>query len=201
MNVNGLYIDDEIIEFVYRHLDFKDKINFAKTTKDISYKYKNRVRCEIFNYINYDYKLFYECLNRFKYTLEEQSELIEKSLNITMVHNVKGKYVDLRFIFEVCYYLKKYHPKNNFYKNAYEKKNIANREYWREPPLLLHLLPTTGLDVLQLMIKDIYNSISFNRFETMLNIESKMILVPLKRDFKPILWKTNDEKWLYLIRE
>ena len=51
------------------------------------------------------------------------------------------------------------------------------------------------------MIKDIYNSISFDRYETVLNIEKKMILISLKRYFKPILWKTNEEQWIYLIRD
>ena len=56
-----------------------------------------------------------------------------------------------------------------------------------------------NIDTLSLMIKEICNSISFNRYETILNVEKKMILYSLKRNFKPILWKTNDPKWIYLV--
>ena len=53
--------------------------------------------------------------------------------------------------------------------------------------------------MLQLMIKVISKCISFNRFESIQNIEKEMILFSLKRNFNPILWKTREEKWTYLI--
>ena len=82
-----------------------------------------------------------------------------------------GTYGDLRFIFELCY---KY---EDIYKDA----------------------PLKERKLLSIMINEIYNSISFTRNETILNIEKKMILISLKRFFKPILWKTTEVKWVYLI--
>ena len=85
--------------------------------------------------------------------------------------NVSGKFCDLRFLFEVCYYLRK-----DYYEIIYEEGRFEGKE------------------ILLLMVKEIYNSISFNRFETILNVEKKMILYSLKRGFKPI-----DPQWIYLI--
>ena len=55
--------------------------------------------------------------------------------------------------------------------------------------------------ILQIMIKVICKCISFNRFETIQNIEKEMILFSLKRNFNPILWKTWEDKWTYLVLE
>ncbi len=176
MDVNDIYIDEGIINIFFNLLNFYDKMNFTKTNKSLFVLYKNRVRCGIFQYINHDYLLFHECLKRFKYTKEEQIMLMDKSLDVNAVLNVSGRFCDLRFIFELCYY-----SRNYFYKNIYKKGKMK------------------GKDILSLMVKEICNSISFNRYETILNVEKKMILYSLKRSFKPILWKTNEPQWIYLI--
>ena len=176
MELNNVYLDEEIINIFFDLLDFKSKINFTKINKVLFVLYKDKVRCGIFQYINHDYLLFHECLKRFKYTKKEQIILMDKSLDVNSVMNVSGQFCDLRFIFELCYY-----SRNYFYKNTYKKGKLK------------------GKDILSLMIKEICNSISFNRFETILNIEGKMILYSLKRSFKPILWKTNDPEWIYLV--
>ena len=179
MNVNRIYIDEEIINILFDLLDFNDKINFTKTNKESFFLYREKVRCEIFQYINYDYLLFHECLKRFKYTKKEQIKLMEESFNVVRLHSTGGCFCDLRFIFELCYY-----SNNHFFKNIYKKQ-----------------LQDIQGEILSLMIKEIISCISFNRFETILNIEKKMILLTLKRDFKPVLWKTNDVTWRYLISD
>ncbi len=176
MDVNSIYIHEDIINKIFGLLNFNDKINFTKTNKISFFLCKGKVRNEIFQYINHDYLLFHECLKRFKYTKEEEIMLMKKSLDVNTVFNVSGEFYDLRFIFELCYY-----SRNYFYKNIYKKCKMKN------------------IDTLSLMIKEICNSISFNRYETILNVEKKMILYSLKRNFKPILWKTNDPKWIYLV--
>ena len=182
MNVNGIYISEEIIDMVYSHLNFNDRINFTKTNKDIFHKYKDQVRCEIFNYINYDYLLFYECLRRFNYSNAEQIRLMTESLNLVKLQSLPGGALsDLRFIFEICYY-----SKNYLYKNIYKKT---------------YDVQTGEGDIFSLMIKEIIAWISFNRFETILNIEKSPILYSLKRDFKPILWQSNDTTWRHLIND
>ena len=179
MNTNNIYIGEEIIDIFYGLLSFNDRINFTKTNKEIFFLYKDKVRCEIFQYINHDYLLFHECLKRFNYTNAEQIRLMEESMNVMRLHSSRGYFCDLRFIFELCYYSKHY-----FFKNIY-KKQLQDHQG----------------EILSLMIKEIISCISFNRFESLLNIEKKMILYSLKRDFKPILWKTNDVTWRYLIND
>ena len=176
MELNNVYLDEEIINIFFDLLEFNDKINFTKINKASFFTYKDKVRCGIFQYINHDYLLFHECLKRFKYTKKEQIILMDKSLDVNSVMNVSGRFCDLRFIFELCYY-----SRNYFYKNIYKNGKLK------------------GKDILSLMIKEICNSISFNRFETILNVEGKMILYSLKRSFKPILWKTNEPRWIYLV--
>ena len=117
MNINNIYIDEEIINIFFYLLNFDDKVNFTKTNKELFVLYKDKVRNEIFQYINHDYLLFHECLKRFKYTNEEKIKLIEKSLDVNSVLNVSGRFCDLRFIFELCYY-----SRNYFYKNIYNNK-------------------------------------------------------------------------------
>ena len=171
MNINNIYIDGSITDNIYHNLPHNDKIMFIKVNKELFTRYKDDIRHNIFNYINNDYTLFYDCLKRFNYTKNEQKKLIDLSLKVNTVMTHTGTYGDLRFIFELCY---KY---EDIYKDA----------------------PLKERKLLSIMINEIYNSISFTRNETILNIEKKMILISLKRFFKPILWKTTEVKWVYLI--
>ena len=49
------------------------------------------------------------------------------------------------------------------------------------------------------MIKEIYKSISFNRYESIRNIEKEMILFSLMRNFKPTNWNTREDNWTHII--
>lgn len=189
MNFGDLYIDGEITDKFFYLLSFYDMINLTKCCKEPFQRYKDIIRHLAFQYINSDYPLFYECLKRFKYTNEEQKRLMKSSMNVLPIETTSGSFMDLRFIFEICYYLKMYLYKN-VYNHSYDKHIIkmqyGNTIYEKEY-------------ILQLMIKVISKCISFNRFESIQNIEREMILFSLKRNFKPILWKTREEKWTYLI--
>lgn len=189
MNVGDLYIGGEITDKFFYLLSFYDRLNLTKCCRGSFKRYKDIMRHEAFNYINNDYFLFHECLKRFKYTKDEQMKLMDLSMNVSPIESTSGSFMDLRFIFEICYYLKMYLYKN-VYKYSYDKHIIkmqyGNTIYEKEY-------------ILQLMIKVISKCISFNRFESIRNIEQEMILFSLKRSFKPILWKTREEKWTYLI--
>lgn len=190
MFVRGIYIDEEISDIFYNQISFYDKINLTKTCKSLFSRYKDIVRMEVFTFINRDYYLFYECLKRFKYTREEQKKLMVKSMDVPPIESTSGIFMDLRFIFEICYNLKNYLYKNIYKKNFDEniKMQYGNTIYEKEY-------------ILQIMIKVICKCISFNRFETIQNIEKEMILFSLKRNFNPILWKTWEDKWTYLLLE
>jgi len=189
MNVGDLYIGGEITDKFFYLLSFYDMINLTKCCKESFQRYKDIIRHLAFQYINSDYLLFYECLKRFKYTNEEQKRLMKSSMNVLPIETKTGSFMDLRFIFEICYYCKIYLYKG-IYKNSYDsqiiKMQYGNTIYEKEY-------------ILQLMIKEICKCISFNRFESIRNIEREMILFSLKRNFNPILWKTREEKWTYLI--
>lgn len=191
MNVNDLYIDREITDKFFYKLSFYDMINLTKCCKSLFRTYKDNVRHMVFKYINSDYYLFYECLKKFSYTNEEQKRLMKISMNVLPIESTSGTFMDLRFIFEICYNCKGYLYKN-IYKNSYDtsviKMQYGNTIYEKEY-------------VLQLMIKEINKCISFNRFESIQNIEKEMILFSLKINFNPILWKTREEKWTYLIHD
>ena len=189
MNVGDLYIGGEITDKFFHLLSFYDMIHLTKCCKESFQRYKDIIRHLAFQYINSDYLLFYECLKRFKYTNEEQKRLMKSSMNVLPIETTSGSFMDLRFIFEICYYCKIYLYKG-IYKNSYDsqiiKMQYGNTIYEKEY-------------ILQLMLKEICKCISFNRFESIRNIEREMILFSLKRNFNPILWKTREEKWTYLI--
>jgi hypothetical protein len=189
MNVGDSYISGEITDKFFYLLSFHDMVNITKCCKESFQRYKDIVRGLAFQYINSDYVLFYECLRRFRYTNEEQKRLMKLSMNVLSIQTTSGSFMDLRFIFEICYYCKKFLYKG-IYKNSYDsqviKMQYGNIIYEKDY-------------ILQLMIKEICKCISFNRFETLINIEREMILFSLKRNFNPILWKTREGKWTYLI--
>ena len=137
MNINNIYIDGSITDNIYHNLPHNDKIMFIKVNKELFTRYKDDIRHNIFNYINNDYTLFYDCLKRFNYTKNEQKKLIDLSLKVNTVMTHTGTYGDLRFIFELCY---KY---EDIYKDA----------------------PLKERKLLSIMINEIYNSISFTRNE------------------------------------
>ena len=189
MNVGDLYIDGEITDKFFYLLSFYDMINLTKSCKCLFNRYKDIVRHKAFDYINCDYVLFYECLRRFNYTNLEQKRLMEISMKVLPIETTSGTFMDLRFIFEICYYCK-----------SYLYKSICKKSY---DPLLIKLQYGNIIYekeyILQIMIKQICKCKSFNRFETIQKIEKEMILFSLKRNFNPILWKSREEKWTYLI--
>ena len=189
MNIGELYIDYEITDKFFYLLSFYDKLNLTKCCKASFKRYKDIMRHEAFAYINDNYVLFHECLRRFKYTKDEQIKLMDLSMNVLPIQSTSGTFIDLRFIFEICYYCKR-HLYKGVNKKNYEsyvvKMEYGNTIYEKEY-------------VLQLMIKEICKCISFDRFESIRNIEREMILFSLQRKFKPFLWKTREEQWTYLI--
>jgi len=188
MNICDLYISNEITDKFFYLLSFYDMINLTKCCKSSYKMYKDIVRRLAFKYINSDYILFHECLRRFKYTTNEQMKLMCISMNVLPIETTLGTFMDLRFIFEICYYCKMHLYKNIYHKYDKQKNKRQNKDtiYERE-------------NILQIMIKEICKCISFNRFESIQNIEKEMILFSLKRNFKPIIWKTREEEWRYLI--
>ena len=108
MNVGDLYIDCEITDKFFYLLSFYDKLNLTKCCKASFKRYKDIIRHEAFAYINDNYVLFHECLRRFKYTKNEQIKLMDLSMNVLPIQTTSGIFMDIRFIFEICFHFS--HP-------------------------------------------------------------------------------------------
>ena len=172
MELNNIYLNKEHIDLIFSKLDIKDKTSFIQINKYINNVYKKSLKDLIFNYINTDYKDFFYLFKRYSYSSSEMEVLKEKSIyGINAVDAGVYKYYDLRFIFELVY---KYSGIYDNYEYPKDKENIGD------------------------IILGIKDSISFDRFETINNMNHKSELYSLSRYFKPLLWKTKEDKWTEL---
>ena len=162
MDFDTIFLTDGLITLIYENLSYHDKINFSHINHYSYQNYSNTVKYLAFEFINKDYKLFKEWMNRYKYTNDEIKQLGIKS--ILGVRPVWGSimcgYSDLRYIFELIY------TGLDFYDDEV-KGNIKQ----------LNLF---------MIMKKIKQCISFNRFETIHNINNEVMLRPLHRLFEPI---------------
>ena len=162
MEFHTIFLTDELITLIYENLSYHDKISFSHINQYSYQNYSNAVRYLAFDLINKDYKLFKEWMHRYRYTNDEIKELGIKS--ILGVRPVWGSimcgYYDLRYIFELIY------AGLDFY-DVEVKENIKQ------------------LNLFTIM-KKIKQCISFNRFETIHNINNEVMLRSLHRLFEPI---------------
>lgn len=172
MEINDIYVDENILDIIFERLKLKEKISFCYTNSYIYNRYKKKIKDSIYKYINVDYNLFYDLFQRYNYNSEELGLLKEKSVyEVNPVAAGIHTYYDLRFIFEIVY-------KYNCAFNNYEfPKNKSN---------------------LKICIQNIQKKISFNRFETINNINKDTSLFPLAHCFRPLAYKTREERWMYL---
>lgn len=172
MEISHIYIDEDIFNIIFENLKLKDKISFCYMNSYTYNRYKKKIKDSIYKYINVDYNLFYDLLQRYNYNSEELGLLKEKSVyEVNPVAAGIHTYYDLRFIFEIVY---KYNCAFNNYEFPENKSNL------------------------KICIQNIRNKISFNRFETINNINKDTSLFPLAHCFKPLAYKTREERWMYL---
>ncbi len=172
MELNYIYVDENILDIVFERLKIKDKISFCYINSYTYNRYKQRIKNIIYKSINVDYNIFYDLLQRYDYNSEELGLLKEKSVyEINPVAAGIHTYYDLRFIFEIVY---KYNCAFNNYEFPKKKSNL------------------------KICIENIRNKISFNRFETINNINKDTSLFPLAHCFRPLAYKTREERWMYL---
>lgn len=172
MEINDIYVDENILDIIFERLKLKEKISFCYTNSYIYNRYKKKIKDSIYKYINVDYNLFYDLFQRYSYNSEELGLLKEKSVyEVNPVAAGIHTYYDLRFIFEIVY---KYNCAFNNYEFPENKSNL------------------------KICIKNIQKKISFNRFETINNINKDTSLFPLAHTFKPLSYKTCEDRWSYL---
>tara|TARA_Y100001958_G_scaffold151290_1_gene136064 strand:- start:4606 stop:5100 length:495 start_codon:yes stop_codon:yes gene_type:complete len=164
MNFNGIYLPDIIIFYIYDKIDDNDCLNFTHINK---YTYKNlkiKNKYKIFKFINKDFKLFKQYINTYKYNKEEINNIgLISAINIIEVRTTLYNYYDLRFLFEALY-----------------RKSKIDTNLVLDKTLIY-------------IIECIKKCISFNRFETIFNINNDLSLYPLHYNFIP-----NDDGWIYI---
>lgn len=140
MEINDIYITNDIIDLLLNQLNLKNKINFIKSNKFIYHNFiKLYEKYKIYLFINNDYLIFYNYLKNNDYSINDLNDFIKISIrNIPIVYknNICGFY-DLKYIFELFYInqnnlLSDSEIKNinlHFYIHFYEKiKNILNND-------------------------------------------------------------------------
>jgi hypothetical protein len=159
MDINNIYITDDIIKKILDILNLEDKISFTICNKTIYDKYYDNIKVDIYKYVNNDYKYFKRCINTFKY-----DALTIKTLGLLSIINpnivwggYKIKYYDLRYIFELIM--------KDLDINDIDIENV-----------------NTSINI-RFMLNILKNCKSFNRFETKNNIQKEPSLKSLHNDF------------------
>lgn len=169
MDFNNIYFEDGIIDIIFNSLDYTDKFSFSKLNH-FSRKYKRAIKYQVFNLINKDYYKYKLLMIMYRFN---QNELLDlgviavNDINLLWGTTLTG-YYDLRYIFELIFVgLDIYHPSI--------KENCK------------------GVNLFYL-IRQIKSCLSFNRFETIRNINNHVSLRVLNTVFIPL--KSNDKKWI-----
>lgn len=153
MEINEIYITNDIIDLLLNQLNLKNKINFIKSNKIIYHNFKKIYeKYKIYLFINNDYLIFYNYLKNNYYSIDDLNDFIKISIrDIPTVYknNICGFY-DLKYIFELFYlnqnnllledeirninlhfYIHFYHKLINILNNDRQKciKNIEKTKY------------------------------------------------------------------------
>jgi len=169
MEINNIYFEEGIIDIIFNALDYTDKFSFSKLNH-FTTKYKDAIKYQVFNLINKDYHKYKLLMKMYRFN---QNELLD--LGILAVNDVDilwgttlTGYYDLRYIFELVF------AGLNIYHSSI-KENCK------------------GVNLF-FLIRQIKSCLSFNRFETIRNINNHASLRVLNIAFLPL--KTYDKKWI-----
>ena len=100
MELNNIYLDENILYNIIKNLNLNDKMMFCKSNKKIYELFYKDIKYDIYDTIN-DYKLYREFMRRFEY---DKYHL--KCIGILVLENIGtiwinyNEYYDLRFIYE-----------------------------------------------------------------------------------------------------
>ena len=176
MEINEIFIDEDILDLIFQKLSFEHKINFSQLSNFTYIKYKDSIKYTVYKCINNDYHIFKRCFQRYKYSEEEINSLgIDSVRGIRTIwcHPIVCGHYDLRYIFELIY----------------NGLDINNKD----------IIDNTNALNLHYIIKKIKQCVSFSRFETIQNINNEPVLRSLHMLFKPIGKKNKViSKWEYI---
>ena len=152
MNINNIYIDNNLINIIYCNLSNKSKINFHLSNKYIYNMYHSNIKYLIYDYINIDYLKFRLFLLNNNYSSSDITNLgIVSVSNIPNVWKTEHiSHYDIRFLFELVY-------KNLNINDKYIINNAKN-------------------SIILMFLKKIKKCLYINRYETMINIYKEPML-------------------------
>ena len=172
MEIQNIYINDDIIDNIFDNLSYHSKINFSQTTNYTYNKYYENIKYNIFLYLHKNYRLYKCCINRFKYNKSQIKILgmIALSDPNTVKWSPTIKYYDLRYIFELI--MKDLDIHDPDIVNANESINM------------------------RFILNQIKRCKSFNRFETKNKINNESSLISLHTLFSPYIYdNTHNLQW------
>jgi len=153
MELNDIYLDENILYDIIKNLNLNDKMMFCKSNKKIYEIFYKDIKYGIYDSLN-DYKLYREFMRRFEY---DKYHL--ECIGILVLENIKtiwidyNEYYDLRFIYECIL--------QNLDIND---KSIKN-------------------DNIRLLLSVLYNCKSFNHFETQVKVNMEPCLISIHSNF------------------
>jgi len=158
MELNDIYLDENILYDIIKNLNLNDKMIFCKCNKKLYELFYKDIKYGIYNTIN-DYKLYRQFMRRFKY---DKSNIL--NIGILVLENMGtiwdekyNEYYDLRFIYECI--LQNLDINNIKIKNSIKNNNI------------------------RYLLSVLNNCKSFNRFETQVNIDRVPCLTSIHSNF------------------
>ena len=178
MELNKTYIQPEIIEKIFNKLSYDDMITFSHLNKYTYKKYKDSIKYKVFEYLHNDYKLYKECFKRYTYNdnTVKTLGLMAISNPVTIWGTSLSGYYDLRYIFELIM----------------SGWNINDKD-------IIEI--TKGIN-LRILLNILNKCKSFNRFETIENINNEPSLRSLHVLFNPTqsLYSKdrNKKKWVWI---
>lgn len=149
MELNDIYLDENILYNIIQNLNLNDKIMFCKSNKKIYELFYTDIKYGIYDSLN-DYKLYRQFMRRFeydKYHLECISILVLENMETIWINY--NEYYDLRYIYECIL--------QNLNINDIKIKN----------------------DNMKLLLSVLYNCKSFNRFETQIKVNMEPCLISI----------------------
>ena len=168
------YLNEDIIDAIFLKLPYKDKNSFLQLNNYTYIRFNEHIKYCVYDFLNTNYKYFKNLFQRYKYSEEEiftMGIMATREAKTVWGSEMYG-YYDLRFLFELIYA-----------GLDVKHKEIINAS---KDHINLHL-----------NIQRIKKCISFNRFETIYNINGEPMLYSLNKMFK--ITKKNDTDITYSV--
>jgi hypothetical protein len=170
-------LNDDVLDLIFNQLTLDEMIIFYQVNSHTYNLFKDVIKNKAKIYLNTDYKKFRTVIVRYKYSnqdLLEMGLLGVKGINQVAPFLKTYKYYDLRYLFELI--MMDLDIDDKLFVDECRKKSVRFETQ------------------IEMMLKSIKNNMSFNRFETIHNINKEaQILGVLHRSFR-----ANDKDWVYI---